>query len=269
MRTKLILFAFIASYVFFSCSNEEDGEFGQPDDPWSNGVDTTLMDSSAYIGGKRFFTENFIMEYVSPSQEALRIRTIQQSGEISFWISASDINVISKVTTDGLRNGEEYDEYANFYGDTLYNGYVNPAAQFPEFAWGTLCMPLEGMEVIALTDYNDNYPASSSLTEIVTMRKMDLVEFINEGYKYPFDFYEPADIEKNRHVVRVEEISKENPIRLLSIGSGSGDFYISEKPTPGKHTIQVTLTFGADPVSGETVEPIVLECEFEYTLEEE
>jgi hypothetical protein len=117
--------------------------------------------------------------------------------------------------------------------------------------------------VKALTDYNDNYPASSSLTGIVTMRTMDLVEYIRENYMCTSDFW-AIDIWKNPYGVRVEEISKENPIRLLSIDSGSGDFFISEKPTPGKHTIQVTLTFGADPVSGETVEPIVLEHEFEY-----
>jgi hypothetical protein len=272
MRTKLIFFAFIASLVCFSCSNEEDGEFGPSNDPSSNGVDTTSQELP--IDGTIFLpVENCIMDYVLPTQELLSISDYSAMDVLCFVIVSkynSEYYISKKKVKDpdftlvqdedGLchiefnnldeifENEEGYMEYAEFYGDTALNCSVGMG-----FVGEVFRMPLEGVEITALTDYNDNYPANSSISEIAEMGYVDIVNYIQDGCR-----------DDTLRRINPNEISKENPIRLLSINSGSGKFYMLEKPTPGKHTIQLTLTFGADPVSGETVEPIVLEHEFEY-----
>lgn len=42
-----------------------------------------------------------------------------------------------------------------------------------------------------------------------------------------------------------------------------------EQPSVGEHTLRFTFTFGEDPVSGETIEPIVSEVTFTHKVEEE
>ncbi len=278
MRTKLLFIAFIASYVFFSCSNDDDGEFEPSSDIYiTEEGDTIYYDSVPYFGTRIIPINKCIINYLRPPQEALCLvykKTFCMMFGVGIGVRGGVLPDEDAITLkykyidekDIFEGEEGYDEYSKFYGDTTFCGTYNvDFSSYPVFGGAVFRFPLEGLEVTALTDYNENHPANSSLHDIAVMRYTDMVDYIKNGYIFATPVYTDVFWGKRRP----DEISKENPIKLLSIANGSGFIEMLEKPTPGKHAVQVKLTFGADPVSGETVDPIVLECEFEYTLEEE
>jgi hypothetical protein len=262
MRTKLILFAFIASYVFFSCSNDEDGEFGPSDDPWSNGVDSFDLEDT--IIDRAYPMDNYVFHYVFPNQNTLGLDFMQQLGDLYFDVTVHYSSTLDEdfIGTTLHVNGDEgvfeheegYMEYAEFYGDTAYGGWGSDMLS-PRNGYYVSTMPLEGIELTALTDYNENYPANSSLNSIAELGYWDVVDYISENYPY--------DSELCR--VNPSEITKENPVKLPSLDAGALYLRMLELPTPDKQAVvQVKLTFGTDPISGRTVEPIVLTCKFKY-----
>ena len=267
MRTKLILFAFIASYVFFSCSNDEDGEFGPSDDPWSNGVDTFDLEDT--IIDRQYPMDNYVFNYVFPNQNTIELVFWEQLGDLYFGVIADYSSTLDEdfIMTSLHVNGDEgvfeheegYMEYAEFYGDTAFGGWGSDVLP-PPYGYFVSTMPLEGIELTALTDYNENYPANSSLNSIAELRYWDVVDYISENYTYDFE----------RYYVNPSEITKENPIKLPSLDDSGITLRMLELPTPDKQSaVQLKLTFGTDPVSGRTVEPIVLTRKSKYVEEEE
>ena len=122
-------------------------------------------------------------------------------------------------------NSSKHKELRERYGDTHFNRKAAPVET-------ALALPLLSVDVVALDDYSEEYPAGSSLNDITSLKFMTCYPFVSSGYKPPYGFTEMKK--------KLSDIQPEDFYMLKEV------FYLDldQAPTTSEeHKVQVTFTF--------------------------
>ncbi len=140
----------------------------------------------------------------------------------------SDGELMWELHTRGLRHrigSIPHKELSERYGDTHFNRKALPF----EIA---LSLPLLSVDVVALDDYSEEYPAGSSLNDITSLKFMTCYPFVSSGYKSPYGFTEMK-----------KKLSEIEPEDFFMLKDRFG-LHLNQAPTTSEeHKMQVTFTF--------------------------
>ena len=158
----------------------------------------------------------------------------------AYWFNAKDESKMSGFV-----------KYANFFGDTL--GVVKHGIPHQQIA---SVMPLVSVDVTSDSDFDETHPAGSSLNNILSL------------YTY-HDLGASIASKREKGVwcrdsifVGLTAITETNPVNMLN--DWFRIHFTKAPATPGAYKFTVSMKFGADPLTGETVdiEPVTVEIEF-------
>ncbi|PVZ09882.1 hypothetical protein [Porphyromonas loveana] len=134
--------------------------------------------------------------------------SLYADGEISYW-----------------QNSSKHKELRERYGDTHFNRKAAPV----EVA---LALPLLSVNVVALDNYSEEYPAGSSLNDITSLKFRTCYPFVSSGYKSPYGFTEMKK--------KLSDIQPKDWYMLKDWF----DIFLDQAPAiHGEHKVQVTFTF--------------------------
>ncbi|MDE6340788.1 MAG: hypothetical protein K2K93_00580 [Muribaculaceae bacterium] len=111
-------------------------------------------------------------------------------------------------------SNSEFEELANFYGDINYNGPVFDVTGPCEIIDGAL----SGMKVRTISDFDNEHPAGSDVSDITECAFCSYKPFFENGYKLPDNFYTNTDYDLNEGLFgtilkyKVTEINRQNTI---------------------------------------------------------
>lgn len=245
MKKILSILSAFTVLICMSCDNEEEHEPLGP------------------ICIRRTFTQHCIQSYIRPESSDFSdvvfesvdsLDSTNSNIKLGFTFGAGDS--ISKHYIDyNSVYDDKYLDYASFYNDLSYNSYFGP---FEPIDCSIVSrFPLIKIEAVTQTDYNENYPAKSSLNEIGRLVYLDGVSYIANDYGRIYyadgDYYVTPYYELLKNM-KFDDISTEQPIPLLEIECSHIEF--DEQPSKGVHVIQFKFTFGPDPVTNETIMPV-------------
>jgi len=249
MKKILSILSAFTVLICMSCDNEEEHEHG-------NGCSCM----------RPVYTQHCILSYIQPTSSTLDVEFVYNTSSTILNFVSYGANGIRKRFT--AKNDEPvYDEkfldYAMFYNDMSYNG------TFPSIGKVYDCTvvsryPLIKIEAVTTTDFNDNYPANSSLNEIGRLVYLDGISYIANNYGRKYDengeLIEISEYYELLQEKRFNDISAEESIALLDIQSSYIKF--DQQPSKGEHVIQFKFTFGPDPVTNETIMPVYADVVF-------
>ena len=150
-----------------------------------------------------------------------------------------------------------YKEYAAFYGDTICvskhsNCGINQSL-------GACVLPLIGIDVVCSQDFDAAHPAGTSLNDVVVIAGMNntyncLHEKDENGKLLYSDKSSWEMFDAENYILENIPLTTipNNPILMMQSQFGLG--FTSEPSSPGIYDFTVKFTFGADPLTGETVD---------------
>lgn len=243
MKNILAILSVVTAFLCISCDDEEHEQL---------------------IYTRRTFTQHCIQSYIRPASSDFfdvvfesidSLDSTNSNIKLGFTFGAGDS--ISKHYIDyNSVYDDKYLDYASFYNDLSYNSYFGP---FEPIDCSIVSrFPLIKIEAVTQTDYNENYPAKSSLNEIGRLVYLDGVSYIANDYGRKYDengeLIEISEYYELLQEKKFNDISAEESIALLDIECSHIEF--DEQPSKGVHVIQFKFTFGPDPVTNETIMPV-------------
>ena len=263
-RAVLLLATMISTLCLYSCKDDDEPEV-RDTPPRNLGITYNVADS--YFTPKKLnmcasdtaiYVDWYANENISPFSCSFDERM-----EYAEHYSFTDGTVASKCRESGFGCDEDgdfvirqefllspYKEYAAFYGDTLgkhtHDYYIVNAC----------VLPVTGIDVVCDKDFDQDHPAGTSLNDIVYLWNM-------------VDFYGALHNELDTKIRTVDgewniplNTLPDNPLQLMQ--NSFFMKFISKPSTPGTYEFTVKFTFGADPLTGETVDvaPATVSIEF-------
>jgi hypothetical protein len=162
---------------------------------------------------------------------------------------------VGKSYSYDAKNEQEkvaFEKYARSFGDTLADGNHYTVHNTVSV------LPLVSVSVTADKQYDEKHPSNSLLNDLVCIDA-------DRDFKYAIEYklehgkwcYGQDKLERS-----IDSISADNPVYMLS---ESFNLHFKKNPdTFGTYNLTINMKFGADPVTGETVEidPIKVQMEF-------
>ncbi|MBR4677435.1 MAG: hypothetical protein IKO99_05485 [Bacteroidales bacterium] len=147
-----------------------------------------------------------------------------------------------------------FKQYASFYGDTIFsNIHTISALNYASV------MPLISINVKTDKQFDEKHPANSSINDLVYLYEFrDLkTEIYVKKNNLPKEGKYYIELQRS-----LDSISEEEPLYMLNEW-----FRLHFKKLPdiyGTYNLTISMKFGADPITGETVdlEPIVVKFDF-------
>lgn len=197
---------------------------------------------------------SFMDYYYIPSAPKVTIKDNCKAYLMPYTIGKTDSYLIINCI-DSARIYECYEDtptdkrifatYAKTFGDTLASEEHKIDNQYYASV-----MPLTAIDVITEQKYDTQHPAKSNINDIVYIHTdRDNEKLLTEQWLQSLDR-------------RIDSISAIRPINMLN-----DVFYlhfIKQPDNPGTYTFTISMDFGADPVTGDTIEfaPLVVDFEF-------
>jgi len=221
----------IAATTWFACNDKDDKN--DAENPYEIGfpslVDMYYVPSSIHF--RKIATD---MEY------PYIIMDCGYNEEQEYWFNAKDENPM-----------DTFVKYAKMFGDTM--GVAEHGIPHQQIA---SVMPLVSMDVTSDSDFDETHPAGSSLNNILSL------------YTY-HDLGASIASKREKGVwcrdsifVGLTAITETKPVNMLN--DWFRIHFTKAPATPGAYKFTVSMKFGADPLTGETVdiEPVTVEIEF-------
>ena len=266
-RAVLLLATMISTLCLYSCKDDDEPEV-RDTPPRNLGITYNVADS--YFTPKKLnmcasdtaiYVDWYANEKIgtATSRDLIFDRRMEYAEHYSF----ADGTTVAKCREAGFGCDEDgdfvirqefllspYKEYAAFYGDTLgkhtHNYYII-----------NLCvLPVTSIDVVCDKNFDQDHPAGTSLNDIVYLWNM-------------VDFYGALHNELDTKIRTVDgewniplNTLPDNPLQLMQTSFFMK--FISKPSTPGTYEFTVKFTFGADPLTGETVDvaPATVSIEF-------
>lgn len=163
-------------------------------------------------------TENIIFVYKVADTLMASKSSINLDGEVTWSLYAD-----GKISY--WQNSSKHKELRERYGDTHFNRKAAPV----EVA---LALPLLSVNVVALDNYSEEYPAGSSLNDITSLKFRTCYPFVSSGYNSPYGFTEMKK--------KLSDIQPKDWYMLKDWF----DIFLDQAPAiHGEHKMQVTFTF--------------------------
>ena len=263
-RAVLLLATMISTLCLYSCK-DDDESYLLNSEPRILGITYNLADS--YFTPKKLNmcasdTAIYVDWYANEKigTETSRGLIFDRRMEYAEHYSFTDGTVDAKCREAGFGCDEDgdfvirqefllspYKEYAAFYGDTV-------TKNTHEYYDVNACvLPVTGIDVVCDKDFDQDHPAGTSLNDIVYLWNM-------------VDLYGALHNEVDKSVDGEWNIPlntlPDNPLQLMQESFFMK--FISKPSTPGTYEFTVKFTFGADPLTGETVDvaPATVSIEF-------
>ena len=269
-RAVLLLAALAATTIYSSCKDNEDNnvaishylvstnqiinKYFKPKKLNINTEDKIihiewLHNENAWSGSlddysiKNDYNQEYAEHYYFLDEKGIqKYLTVKKRAEEEVFIDENDII-------------NPYKGYAIFYGDTvhktrhssLYEGELNACV-----------LPITGIDVISLNDYDDKHPKGSSVNDIMEIDTYhNVYGYLHETDNNGIPRYKTQDefgIMPYYVINKIVSLSTipDNPLQMVADRINLQ--FISEPAAPGTYEFTVKFTFGPDPLSGETVD---------------
>ena len=265
MKKILLLLSFVSAvFVLLSCNDDDEKTPVEAE----KSADTPIVYGFPSIADKYFVPSSVRMES-NTACDSVKMKCTSSDGKVeifdtpgSFFIPYNCYIIMnceyeghsymfnSKSETDLIA----FEKYAKAYGDTLnYSGrHYGPYQDFFSV------MPVVALDVKTDRQFDKSHPAGSSIGDIINLYIWRDILSMNsaaledkEGDSGLFEQYRCLN-----------SISADNPVYLLPDW-----FRLHFKTLPdtrGVYNLTISMKFGADPVTGETVEiePVTVAFEF-------
>ncbi len=230
----LILSLVVLFISFFSCEEKET----------SNGEDQLWYGFPSLVD-----------TYYTPKTVSLRQTVIKNEFYADYPCLIMDCVMADDKTysfdSESEQEKNAFEKYATFFGDTLCDG-----SHIKQHYASVL--PVISIEVTADRQFDRKHPVDSLLNDILYL-------YVWRDYRYEFELKRTYDKWYNGEEEPrkpLDSISADNPVYMLPKW-----FRLHFKKNPdtlGTYNLTITMKFGADPVTGETVEidPIKVQMEF-------
>lgn len=162
---KKIVLILVSGILFFSCDKDQ----------------LELIDRSIN-------SESFIQVYYEPEQVMLMSSSLIETGVNIPVVTPNNPNLILKFTgKDILRGRDEasFKKHSTYFGDLGYNHKVMPASN------QALCETFSKISIYSDRDFNERYPAGTSLDQIILFDAESALKFIRSGYQKEVSRYIP------------------------------------------------------------------------------
>ncbi len=168
------------------------------------------------------------------------------------YIDLNDKANGKKVLIDEKDLISPYKEYAEYYGDTAHLKNHHSVILGISKVFNVCVSPLTAIDVICNKEFDNNHPAGSSLNDILSYKQsLELYEYLkNKQYQGEELYYTIGSIQDFNP--RKLNTLPDNPVYLME--SDFSLIFDHEPTTPGTYEFTVKFTFGADPLTGETVD---------------
>ena len=287
-KTAFLLISLSCASVLYSCKND-DNESG------NNSYGDVLYMGSTYNLVDNYFTPKklnvcstsqknilvdwFANEYIgSDDKERDDTRDINQEYSERYYFTTWELAskyAATAYSSDGRfevmfdENDiiSPYKEYASFYGDTLCKAQHCASGKF--YHLNACVLPVKGIDILCDKDFDEAHPAGTSLNDIVKMpsiyntygvlnKKDENGKPLYYG-KTDYDFYDDANLYLENIFLNT---IPDNPIQMLS--SNCLFSFDREPSAHGVYEFTIKFTFGADPLTGKTVDiaPATVSIEF-------
>jgi len=222
----------VVTTTWFACNDDDKNEAENPYD-----VGFPSLADMYYTP-----TSIKVRDVATDSQFPYVIIDVGYNDEKTTWFNAKDEN--EKST---------FEKYANSLGDTL--GNVEHPIPHTDFA---SVVPVLTVDVISDSQFDETHPAGSSLNDLMYIYNWRDYGYAND-YKREHDAWIYGQDELRRGL---DSISTTNQIAML--GNWFRLHFKKAPAAPGTYKFTVSMKFGADPLTGETVEiePVTVEIEF-------
>ena len=197
---------------------------------------------------------SLIEYYYIPSSPIIKHKTNGKVYNLPYIIGDVDSYlIISCIDSARIYNFNEddpsamrrFENYAKYFSDTIFS--TEHEIDVRDYA---SVMPLIAINVVTEKKYDAQHPAGSNINDILYLHtSRNYEKLIAQQYEQGIDR-------------RIDSVSVIRPINMLN-----EVFYLhfSKQPEcPGSYTFSITMTFGADPITGDTIElaPVVFDFEF-------
>ena len=161
---KRLFFAAIAVLALWGCG----------DSSTLNTEDDTRHDEEVLDTGV-FPSDYFITEYIVPS----KIEVKDFYGILCLAVSGTEYITCVEDENKDTPNFKKAMEFAEFYGDTSYDGSVFPGMS------KSLAYPIEKITISCVEDFDAEHPAGEPLDDVVKLEYKTFYEFVTNGYNAP------------------------------------------------------------------------------------
>lgn len=189
-------------------------------------------------GPKRILSPNYIVQYMKADFQTIIVTD-------RWLIQPVPASVKRRRSYElGARGWvlDEFNQIAERNGDTHYNDYVITGPLFSNWAYAD---NFEEIHFVSDTDWNPDYPAGSSLDDIVMVEFYSFAPFVDNGYQ-PFRF-----IDQEMDGVTIQKLASEltaDDMRMIK--DETWCFWLDRMPDRLlEHTLTITLVT----VDGETL----------------
>ena len=155
-----------------------------------------------------------------------------------------------------------YKEYAAYYGDTTH--LKNHDSELLGLCkYYNLCvLSLTAIDVVCNKAFDNNHPAGTSLNDILYYDQgLEVYKYLQNQQYRGEELYSTSGSIQDFNPRKLNSLS-ENPVYLME--SDFDLLFDHEPTTPGTYELTIKFTFGADPLTGETVdiEPVTVSIDF-------
>lgn len=213
---KNLLFTVVASLSLLGCKSTE-----------------------AEVSNAVVFSGNFIQAYVVPHEIFLvapsntSCITIEFDGE---WI-----------TNTLISDKEKYESISNKYGDKAYNNYLAPLTNV------ALPEPITSINVVCDRNMNDEYPAGTSLNNIVKLYAVSPMRFIQNNYVQEESVAAPENLDKllpsKYGYYSVSKLLNEVEEADLTLLYNKCVLYFTQEIPQGEYELTITIDYQGNKLS--------------------
>jgi hypothetical protein len=264
MRKLLLLLTFfVSASVLLSCGDDEK---------------SPVEDGKSAVTPIEYGFPSFADKYFIPSSVRMKSYTACDSVQMKCTRSNGQVDIYDNTTTFSIpydcyiimdceyedhsymfnsKNENDliaFEKYAKAYGDTVnYNGmHCGPYQYFFSV------MPVVALDVKTDRQFDANHPAGSSIGDIINLYIWKDILSMNSAVLENKE----GDLGLFEQYRCLNSISTDNPVYLLPDW-----FRLHFKTLPdtrGVYNLTISMKFGADPITGETVEiePVTVAFEF-------
>ena len=264
-RAVLMLTIVFSTSIITSCKDDEIGN--HYDDLYvgttDNVVDYYFKPKKAFayswhkrITGNWFYNDKAGIEglelneiYDSKQEYADQYYFLDDKG-LSKYLEQHDNTNYGEIMIESNDIISPYKEYAQYYEDY---GHATNHDQTDFVSGIQACvMPVTAIDIVCNKDFDAEHPAGSKLNDIIKYdQDYDTYTFLqspeNKGKNTYYRYHYIPDFEPRQ----LTEIPR-NPIYMMN---RAYELFFDHEPTsPGTYEFTVKFTFGADPLTGETVD---------------
>lgn len=268
-KLLLLLMFFVSASVLLSCGDDE-----KDDDEKTPVEDEKSADNPIVYGFPSFADKYFIPSSVRMKSytacDSVKMKCTSSDGKVEIYDNTNsfsipyDCYIIMDCDYEGnsykfnSKNENDlvaFEKYAKAYGDTVNYGGMHHLPYQYFFS----VMPVVALDVKTDRQFDKSHPAGSSIGDIINLYiwrdvLSKISETLEDTNKEEYGLYEQYR--------GLNSISADNPVYLLPDW-----FRLHFKTLPdtrGVYNLTISMKFGADPVTGETVEvePVTVAFEF-------